>query len=273
MKMYAGTSAEGTLITATTESGENGVIYTYTMPADAKSFYFVNSSTYNVHAFSLSINGSGDLVVSDETKANKVLTDEAAKFEAKYSANATVTLAEGVAAAVKEGTTATTVAISGSTVTITPADTKENVVLVLSYTLKGQAYTNEVSFSTELPASGATVSNVTYNAPTDTVEIVWGTDVSSFFTFPAGVVASAVVNQGSCTESSTKFYTASARIYKGAEVVITAAEGYTFSALEITYDSDKYGVITISEDGKTITISAANSQIRIKAMTLSYVAE
>ena len=137
--------------------------------------------------------------------------------------------------------------------------------------------TPEIPSTPDTPAlpEGAVSANVTYNAPTDTVEIVWGTDVSSFFTFPAGVVASAVVNQGSNPGTSTKFYTASARIYKGAELVITAAEGYTFSALEITYDGDKYGngVITISEDGKTITISAANNQIRIKAMALSYVAE
>lgn len=89
--------------------------------------------------------------LTDEQKADKVLAVEAKKFASSYSTDATVTLAEGVTAAVKEGTTATTVVVSGSTVTITPADAKEDVVLVLSYTLNGQAYTKEVTLSTQKP--------------------------------------------------------------------------------------------------------------------------
>lgn len=254
MKMYAGTSAEGTLITATTESGENGVIYTYTMPADAKSFYFVNSSTYNVQVFSLSINGSGDLVVSDETKANKVLNDEAAKFEAKYPANATVTLSEGVTAAVKEGTTATTVVVNGSTVTITPTATKEDVVLVFTYTLNSQAYTKEVSFSTEQ----TNALEIVLKSTAEKSNNYEGNQIANT-SVPSDVFESVVLSKNDAQNAPRLQNNGDIRLYPGAtngcSIEITIKSGYVIKSITLvrTGATDDTGTLTVTVGGTVVT--------------------
>ena len=136
--------------------------------------------------------------------------------------------------------------------------------------------TPETPSTPDTPAlpEGAVSANVAYNAPSASTNVAWGSDVTSYFALPAAV-SSAVINQGSCSNDNAVFSQYSARVYKGAELVITAASGYKLVGLTIEYDGDKYGgaIITISEDGKTITVSATNNQYRIKSMTLSYVTE
>ncbi len=62
MKMYAGTSTSGTLITATSEPSSDGksVYYTYSFASKTDSFYLLNSSSeYRVHLYSIEITYTG----------------------------------------------------------------------------------------------------------------------------------------------------------------------------------------------------------------------
>ncbi len=69
------------------------------------------------------------------------------------------------------------------------------------------------------------------------------------------------------------------RIYAGSEMVITAVNGFKFTACTFDFgeqDGKVYNgaVITISEDGKTVTITCPTEKhFRITAIHLTIVAE
>jgi|GEM_PF-2590002 len=61
LKMYQGTSASGTLITATVAEKENSKEYTYTFNDSTDAFYLTNPSTYAVHVYSITVYYTGTM--------------------------------------------------------------------------------------------------------------------------------------------------------------------------------------------------------------------
>ena len=214
-----------------------------------------------------------NIIVEAENTPQVKLSENAALFANSYRKDATVTLTKGVTAAIKEGTTASSVTIKDGVVTIKPTTTKEEVTLILSVDGK----TQEVTFTAqaETPTAGEFTSN--YIKVSEGVNIEYG-DVSSHFSNVPGAVAGIVVNEGSST-NAPRIDSYTLRVYKGSEMVITAVNGFKFTACTFDFgeqDGKVYNgaVITISEDGKTVTITCPTEKhFRITAIHLTIVAE
>lgn len=214
-----------------------------------------------------------NLFIEAENTPDVKLSENVALFAKTYSKTATVTLVKGVTATVKEGTTAKSVSITNGVITITPSTTKEDVTLVLSVDGK----TKEITFSTQSVAAAAGEFTSEYVKVEKGENIEFG-DVSSHFKNVPSAVKSIVVNQATAV-TSPRIDGFSMRIYKGSEMVITAADGFKFSACTFDFGSQDNtvfngAVIKISDDGKTITVTCPTEKhFRITAIHLTIVAE
>lgn len=115
---------------------------------------------------------------------------------------------------------------------------------------------------------------VDYKAPASDVKgVAWGTSVIEYFDFPAGIIADVVINQGTSTNANFNIGHEALRVYKGGQLVLTAAEGHEIYKVEFTFDAtskDKNPVVEVSDDKKTITVSAVNAQAKITSITIYY---
>lgn len=214
-----------------------------------------------------------NIIIGAENTPDVKLAENAALFAASYANGATITLTKGVTAAIKEGTTASSVTIANGVVTIAPTTTEEAVTLVLSVDGK----TREITFTTKKAKAEAGEFTSEFIKSLEGVNIEYG-DVSSHFSNVPGAVAGIVVNQGS-SATAPRIDSHTFRVYKGSEMIITAAEGFKFTACSFDFGEDKGTVyngaeIQISEDGKKITITCPTEKhFRITAIHLTVVAE
>lgn len=266
MKLYAGTDDTGTAVAAaSSEKNAKGdaVIYTYILPANTKAAYFVNPSTYAVQMYNIWVYEGTTIQQPNANEAN--LTASAKLFEKAYTNDATVTLPTGVTAAVKAGTTATSVTIADGKVTIKPTDNEENVTLVLTAGDK----TKEVTFSskkvaeTTVPSDSlkSTIGRVA-SVANQTASKNETVDMKDYLTFDSTIIKSVVVNRATQTSTNTVYFGASDfRIYAGAQMVITLADGYTGYGCEYNFTNSNSGTVVaeVSADGKTITITCTKN--------------
>lgn len=138
---------------------------------------------------------------------------------------------------------------------------------------------DDVTFKTKLPEpiivpEDALSQKVDYKAPASDVKgVAWGTSVIEYFDFPAGIIADVVINQGTSTNANFNIGHEALRVYKGGQLVLTAAEGHEIYKVEFTFDAtskDKNPVVEVSDDKKTITVSAVNAQAKITSITIYY---
>lgn len=270
MKLYAGTDDKGTLVKASkTEKDETGksVYYTYILPENTKSAYFVNPSSYAVNFYDIWVY-EGTTIQQPKASDDELLSKAASLFKKAYTEDATVTLSEGVTAAVKEGTTASSVTIKDGVVTIKPTDKEETVTLVLTAGEK----TKEISFTSkkvvesEIPAD-ALKTSLTRKADVETssndnkitsdnLDLLQYLDSSV-----SGIVKSVVVIRNNQDERVTqtvwfgydkKTDTKDFRFYSGQKIIITLNDGYV--GYGITSNLTSGYTYEVSADGKTITI-------------------
>lgn len=81
------------------------------------------------------------------------------------------------------------------------------------------------------------------------------------------------MNQGDSPQNNFNIGHEALRVYKGAQLVLTAAEGHEIYKVEFTFEStskDKNPVVEVSDDKKTITVTAANAQVKISSITIYY---
>lgn len=276
MKLYAGTDDKGTEVKATSsEKNAKGdaVIYTYVLPANTKAAYFVNPSAYAVQMYNIWVYEGTTIQqpkAETETVDYEKLLDTASKlFKGNYLEAAEVTLTEGVTAAVKDGTTATTVTIADGKVKINPTK-DETVTLVLTAGDKKKEITFACIIKSENPvpsdAKSATISSTKPSANTNV-----NLDASIADYFSSDLFASIEVKKGTSTSTYVLASSSSFRLYANTEMVITAAEGKEFYNVEFTTAENKNGpyIVKVSEDHKTITI-IASAQVRLTEIKVYY---
>lgn len=214
--------------------------------------------------------------LTDAEKAQKALDSAKEKFAESYKANTTITLSDGITAIVKSGSTAK---VENGKVVITPTDEEVEVVVTLTATSGSESKSEDVTFKTKLPEpiivpEDALSQKVDYKAPASDVKgVAWGTSVIEYFDFPAGIIADVVINQGTSTNANFNIGHEALRVYKGGQLVLTAAEGHEIYKVEFTFEStskDKNPVVEVSDDKKTITVTAANAQVKISSITIYY---
>lgn len=287
-KKYINVVASGKYINFVLEDSASSVFTwdekknTLVTSLNEKAYYIGFSGTYTTIgayeesklAYPLQLRRHYDnIIVEAENTPQVKLSENAALFAKSYKKDATVTLTKGVTAAIKEGTTASSVTIKDGVVTIKPTTTKEEVTLILSVDGK----TQEITFTAqaETPTAGEFTSN--YIKVSEGVNIEYG-EVSSHFKDVPAAVSSIVVNQASSV-TSPRVDGYSMRIYNGSEMVITAVNGFKFTACTFDFGEQSGtvyngAVITISEDGKTVTITCPTEKhFRITAIHLTIVAE
>lgn len=270
MKLYAGTDDKGTVVKATSsEKNAKGdaVIYTYVLPANTNAAYFVNPSAYAVQMYNIWVY-EGTSIQQPKATDDELLSKAASLFKKSYTKDATVTLTEGVTAAVKEGTTASSVTIKDGVVAIKPTDKEETVTLVLTAGEK----TKEISFTSkkvvesEIPAD-ALKTSLTRKADVETssndnkitsdnLDLLQYLDSSV-----SGIVKSVVVIRNNQDEKVTQTVwfgynkntdTKDFRFYAGQKIIITLNDGYV--GYGITSNLTSGYTYEVSADGKTITI-------------------
>lgn len=276
MKLYAGTDDKGTEVKATSsEKNAKGdvVIYTYVLPANTKAAYFVNPSAYAVHMYNIWVyEGTTIQQPKAETVDYEKLLDTASKlFKGNYLEAAEVTLTEGVTAAVKDGTTATTVTIADGKVKINPTK-DETVTLVLTAGDKKKEITFACIIKSENPVpSDAKSATISYTKPSANTNVNLDASIADYFS--SDLFASIEVKKGTSTSTSTYVLASSSsfRLYANTEMVITAAEGKEFYNVEFTTAENKNGpyIVKVSEDHKTITI-IASAQVRLTEIKVYY---
>lgn len=274
MKLYAGTDDKGTEVKATSsEKNAKGdaVIYTYVLPANTKAAYFVNPSAYAVQMYNIWVyEGTTIQQPKAETVDYDKLLDTASKlFKGTYLEAAEVTLTEGVTAAVKDGTTATTVTIADGKVKINPTK-DETVTLVLTAGDKKKEITFACIIKSENPVpSDAKSATISYTKPAANTNVNLDASVADYFS--SDLFASIEVKKGTSTSTYVIAGSSSFRLYANTEMVITAAEGKEFYNVEFTTAENKNGpyVVKVSEDHKTITI-IASAQVRLTEIKVYY---
>lgn len=276
MKLYAGTDDKGTEVKATSsEKNAKGdaVIYTYVLPANTKAAYFVNPSAYAVQMYNIWVY-EGTTIQQPKPETETVdyekLLDTASKlFKGNYLEAAEVTLTEGVTAAVKDGTTATTVTIADGKVKINPTK-DETVTLVLTAGDKKKEITFACIIKSENPVpSDAKSATISYTKPSANTNVNLDASIADYFS--SDLFASIEVKKGTSTSTYVLASSSSFRLYANTEMVITAAEGKEFYNVEFTTAENKNGpyIVKVSEDHKTITI-IASAQVRLTEIKVYY---
>lgn len=276
MKLYAGTDDKGTEVKATSsEKNAKGdaVIYTYVLPANTKAAYFVNPSAYAVQMYNIWVYEGTTIQqpkAETETVDYEKLLDTASKlFKGNYLEAAEVTLTEGVTAAVKDGTTATTVTIADGKVKINPTK-DETVTLVLTAGDKKKEITFACIIKSENPVpSDAKSATISYTKPSANKNVNLDASIADYFS--SDLFASIEVKKGTSTSTYVLASSSSFRLYANTEMVITAAEGKEFYNVEFTTAENKNGpyIVKVSEDHKTITI-IASAQVRLTEIKVYY---
>lgn len=276
MKLYAGTDDKGTEVKATSsEKNAKGdaVIYTYVLPANTKAAYFVNPSAYAVQMYNIWVyEGTTIQQPKAETETvdyEKILDTASKLFKGNYLEAAEVTLTEGVTAAVKDGTTATTVTIADGKVKINPTK-DETVTLVLTAGDKKKEITFACIIKSENPVpSDAKSATISYTKPSANTNVNLDASIADYFS--SDLFASIEVKKGTSTSTYVLASSSSFRLYANTEMVITAAEGKEFYNVEFTTAENKNGpyIVKVSEDHKTITI-IASAQVRLTEIKVYY---
>lgn len=276
MKLYAGTDDKGTEVKATSsEKNAKGdaVIYTYVLPANTKAAYFVNPSAYAVQMYNIWVYEGTTIQqpkAETETVDYEKLLDTASKlFKGNYLEAAEVTLTEGVTAAVKDGTTATTVTIADGKVKINPTK-DETVTLVLTAGDKKKEITFACIIKSQNPVpSDAKSATISYTKPSANTNVNLDASIADYFS--SDLFASIEVKKGTSTSTYVLASSSSFRLYANTEMVITAAEGKEFYNVEFTTAENKNGpyIVNVSEDHKTITI-IASAQVRLTEIKVYY---
>lgn len=276
MKLYAGTDDKGTEVKATSsEKNAKGdaVIYTYVLPANTKAAYFVNPSAYAVQMYNIWVYEGTTIQqpkAETETVDYEKLLDTASKlFKGNYLEAAEVTLTEGVTAAVKDGTTATTVTIADGKVKINPTK-DETVTLVLTAGDKKKEITFACIIKEQNPVpSDAKSATISYTKPSANTNVNLDASIADYFS--SDLFASIEVKKGTSTSTYVLASSSSFRLYANTEMVITAAEGKEFYNVEFTTAENKNGpyIVKVSEDHKTITI-IASAQVRLTEIKVYY---
>lgn len=276
MKLYAGTDDKSTEVKATSsEKNAKGdaVIYTYVLPANTKAAYFVNPSAYAVQMYNIWVYEGTTIQqpkAETETVDYEKLLDTASKlFKGNYLEAAEVTLTEGVTAAVKDGTTATTVTIADGKVKINPTK-DETVTLVLTAGDKKKEITFACIIYSENPVpSDAKSATISYTKPSANTNVNLDASIADYFS--SDLFASIEVKKGTSTSTYVLASSSSFRLYANTEMVITAAEGKEFYNVEFTTAENKNGpyIVKVSEDHKTITI-IASAQVRLTEIKVYY---
>lgn len=276
MKLYAGTDDKSTEVKATSsEKNAKGdaVIYTYVLPANTKAAYFVNPSAYAVQMYNIWVYEGTTIQqpkAETETVDYEKLLDTASKlFKGNYLEAAEVTLTEGVTAAVKDGTTATTVTIADGKVKINPTK-DETVTLVLTAGDKKKEITFACIIYSENPVpSDAKSATISYTKPSANTNVNLDASIADYFS--SDLFASIEVKKGTSTSTYVLASSSSFRLYANTEMVITAAEGKEFYNVEFTTAENKTGpyIVKVSEDHKTITI-IASAQVRLTEIKVYY---
>lgn len=276
MKLYAGTDDKSTEVKATSsEKNAKGdaVIYTYVLPANTKAAYFVNPSAYAVQMYNIWVYEGTTIQqpkAETETVDYEKLLDTASKlFKGNYLEAAEVTLTEGVTAAVKDGTTATTVTIADGKVKINPTK-DETVTLVLTAGDKKKEITFACIIYSENPVpSDAKSATISYTKPSANTNVNLDASIADYFS--SDLFASIEVKKGTSTSTYVLASSSSFRLYANIEMVITAAEGKEFYNVEFTTAENKNGpyIVKVSEDHKTITI-IASAQVRLTEIKVYY---
>lgn len=276
MKLYAGTDDKGTEVKATSsEKNAKGdaVIYTYVLPANTKAAYFVNPSAYAVQMYNIWVYEGTTIQqpkAETETVDYEKLLDTASKlFKGNYLEAAEVTLTEGVTAAVKDGTPATTVTIADGKVKINPTK-DETVTLVLTAGDKKKEITFACIIKSENPVpSDAKSATISYTKPSANTNVNLDASIADYFS--SDLFASIEVKKGTSTSTYVLASSSSFRLYANTEMVITAAEGKEFYNVEFTTAENKNGpyIVKVSEDHKTITI-IAGAQVRLTEIKVYY---
>ena len=277
MKLYAGTDDKGTEVKATSsEKNAKGdaVIYTYVLPANTKAAYFVNPSAYAVQMYNIWVYEGTTIQqpkAETETVDYEKLLDTASKlFKGNYLEAAEVTLTEGVTAAVKDGTTATTVTIADGKVKINPTK-DETVTLVLTAGDKKKEITFACIIKSENPVpSDAKSATISYTKPSANTNVNLDASIADYFS--SDLFASIEVKKGTSTSTYVLASSSSFRLYANTEMVITAAEGKEFYNVEFTTAENKKNgpyIVKVSEDHKTITI-IASAQVRLTEIKVYY---
>lgn len=276
MKLYAGTDDKGTEVKATSsEKNAKGdaVIYTYVLPANTKAAYFVNPSAYAVQMYNIWVYEGTTIQqpkAETETVDYEKLLDTASKlFKGNYLEAAEVTLTEGVTAAVKDGTTATTVTIADGKVKINPTK-DETVTLVLTAGDKKKEITFACIIKSENPVpSDAKSATISYTKPSANTNVNLDASIADYFS--SDLFASIEVKKGTSTSTYVLASSSSFRLYANTEMLITAAEGKEFYNVEFTTAENKNGpyIVKVSEDHKTITI-IASAQVRLTEIKVYY---
>lgn len=276
MKLYAGTDDKGTEVKATSsEKNAKGdaVIYTYVLPANTKAAYFVNPSAYAVQMYNIWVYEGTTIQqpkAETETVDYEKLLDTASKlFKGNYLEAAEVTLTEGVTAAVKDGTTATTVTIADGKVKINPTK-DETVTLVLTAGDKKKEITFACIIKSENPVpSDAKSATISYTKPSANTNVNLDASIADYFS--SDLFASIEVKKGTSTSTYVLASSSSFRLYANTEMVITAAEGKEFYNVEFTTAENRNGpyIVKVSEDHKTITI-IASAQVRLTEIKVYY---
>lgn len=276
MKLYAGTDDKGTEVKATSsEKNAKGdaVIYTYVLPANTKAAYFVNPSAYAVQMYNIWVYEGTTIQqpkAETETVDYEKLLDTASKlFKGNYLEAAEVTLTEGVTAAVKDGTPATTVTIADGKVKINPTK-DETVTLVLTAGDKKKEITFACIIKSENPVpSDAKSATISYTKPSANTKVNLDASIADYFS--SDLFASIEVKKGTSTSTYVLASSSSFRLYANTEMVITAAEGKEFYNVEFTTAENKNGpyIVKVSEDHKTITI-IASAQVRLTEIKVYY---
>lgn len=276
MKLYAGTDDKGTEVKATSsEKNAKGdaVIYTYVLPANTKAAYFVNPSAYAVQMYNIWVYEGTTIQqpkAETETVDYEKLLDTASKlFKGNYLEAAEVTLTEGVTAAVKDGTTATTVTIADGKVKINPTK-DETVTLVLTAGDKKKEITFACIIKSENPVpSDAKSATISYTKPSANTNVNLDASIADYFS--SDLFASIEVKKGTSTSTYVLASSSSFRLYANTEMVITAAEGKEFYNVNLQTAENKNGpyIVKVSEDHKTITI-IASAQVRLTEIKVYY---
>ena len=276
MKLYAGTDDKGTEVKATSsEKNAKGdaVIYTYVLPANTKAAYFVNPSAYAVQMYNIWVYEGTTIQqpkAETETVDYEKLLDTASKlFKGNYLEAAEVTLTEGVTAAVKDGTTATTVTIADGKVKINPTK-DETVTLVLTAGDKKKEITFACIIKSENPVpSDAKSATISYTKPSANTNVNLDASIADYFS--SDLFASIEVKKGTSTSTYVLASSSSFRLYANTEMVITAAEGKEFYNVEFTTAENKNGpyIVKLAKDHKTITI-IASAQVRLTEIKVYY---
>lgn len=276
MKLYAGTDDKGTEVKATSsEKNAKGdaVIYTYVLPANTKAAYFVNPSAYAVQMYNIWVYEGTTIQqpkAETETVDYEKLLDTASKlFKGNYLEAAEVTLTEGVTAAVKDGTPATTVTIADGKVKINPTK-DETVTLVLTAGDKKKEITFACIIKSENPVpSDAKSATISYTKPSANTNVNLDASIADYFS--SDLFASIEVKKGTSTSTYVLASSSSFRLYANTEMVITAAEGKEFYNVEFTTAENKNGpyIVKVSEDHKTIMI-IASAQVRLTEIKVYY---